>query len=156
MAGMHIGEVIGDVVLRHKIPIPQPASGITIAAKIRKPDGSIDWNEDAQVIERRIRAYAAWPFTRFCFHGKDRFVQVRVTAARATAWTASSGEPGKILSIPENRFLMVQCGKGALLIERVLPEGKKEMPVADFINGAHLAVGDVLCNGPDKLVIPNT
>ena len=46
---------------------------------------------------------------------------------------------------------MVKCGSGALLIERVLPEGKKEMAVADFINGAHLNVGDMLLNGPDKL-----
>jgi len=151
MAGERIGEVIRDIAAGKK-PVPQPENGITVAVKIRKPDGSVDWNEDAFVIERKIRAYAKWPDTRFCVKCKDRFMQVKIMAARATSWGSASGEPGKILSLPENkRQMMVQCGTGALLIERVLPEGKKEMAVSDFLNGIHLAVGDVLCNGPDKL-----
>lgn len=151
MAGKRIAEVIRDIVRSNRQPVPQPENGVTIATKIRKVDGSVDWTEDAAVIERRIRAYAKWPNTRFCFSGKDRPVQVRITSATATAWSPA-GEPGKILSMPNGkRQLMVKCGSGALLIERVLPEGKKEMAVADFINGAHLNVGDMLLNGPDKL-----
>ena len=150
MAGERIGEVIGQVV-NGKTPVPQPAEGVTIAAKIKKTDGSVDWNEDAALIARRVRAFAKWPNTRFCVKSKDRLIQVKIIRAKATAWTTASGEPGKILSLPGNREMMVKCGQGALLIERVLPEGKKEMAVADFINGSHLAVGDQLLNGPDKL-----
>ncbi len=155
MAGLRISSLVRRIVCREIQPVPQPAEGITVATKIRKTDGSVDWTEDAALIERRVRAFAKWPNTRFCVKVKDRMMQVRITAAKATSWTSLAGEPGRILSMPGNRQLMVQCGQGALLIERVLPEGKKEMAVADFINGTHLTVGDVLFNGPDKLTPEN-
>ncbi|MBP5584822.1 MAG: hypothetical protein J6Y92_00540, partial [Lentisphaeria bacterium] len=49
-------------------------------------------------------------------------------------------------ALADNR-IMVSCGSGSLLLDRIVPEGKKEMPVADFLNGARLEVGDVLLNG---------
>ncbi len=150
-AGENIADLAWRIVRNGQKPVPQPEAGSSLCKKISKRDGSVDWNEDAAAIERKVRAFAKWPNTRFCFVNKDRLVQVRITAATATSWTAAAGEPGKILSIPGNRQLMVKCGQGALLIDRVLPEGKKEMAVADFINGAHVAVGDILLNGPDKL-----
>lgn len=151
LAGERIGEVAERVAKGLARAVPQPADGVTVAAKIRKSDGSIDWREDAQVIERKIRAYAKWPSARFCIEAKGRPVPVKIAAARATSWSSSAGEPGRILAFPENnRLMMVQCGSGALIVERVLPEGKKEMAVADFRNGARLPVGAVLLNGPDK------
>ena len=39
------------------------------------------------------------------------------------------------------------CGSGSLLLDRIVPEGKKEMSVADFLNGAHLSAGDLLLDG---------
>ena len=35
---------------------------------------------------------------------------------------------------------------------QLLPEGKKEMPVADFLNGCHISIGDILLNGMDDPV----
>lgn len=151
LAGHNIAEVIRGIVSGGLKAVPQPEDGVTVAAKIRKCDGSVDWTEDAFMIERRIRAYAKWPNTKFCVMVKERPIQVKITAAQATAYSTGH-EPGKVISLPENRRLMIQCGNGALLIERVLPEGKKEMAVSDFLNGVRLSVGDVLLNGPDKLM----
>ncbi len=147
-----IGEVI-ECVVYGQPAVSQPDKGVSLANKVRKSDGSVDWSEDASVIERKVRAYAKWPSMRFCCvpPGKDSPIQIKITSAKSTAWTALTGQPGRILAIPENRQIMVQCGQGALLIERVLPEGKKEMAVSDFLNGVRLAVGDVLLNGPDKI-----
>lgn len=150
LAGRNIVNVIQRIADGTLSPVPQPEQGVTIATKIHKCDGSVDWCEDAFMIERRIRAYAKWPNTKFCVMVKERPVQVKITAAQATSYSTGH-EPGRVISLPENRRLMIQCGNGALLIERVLPEGKKEMAVSDFLNGVHLSVGDVLLNGPDKL-----
>lgn len=37
-------------------PIPQPEVGVTYAAKILKSESAIDWTQNAEVIERKIRA----------------------------------------------------------------------------------------------------
>jgi methionyl-tRNA formyltransferase len=42
-------------------PVPQPAAGASYAAKIKKEDGRIDWNQPAQTIWNRLRAFTPWP-----------------------------------------------------------------------------------------------
>ncbi len=42
-------------------PRPQDAAGVTYAAKLDKAEGRVDWNADAALVDRRIRAYAPWP-----------------------------------------------------------------------------------------------
>ena len=38
----------------------------------------------------------------------------------------------------------IACGTGAVALLSVLPEGKKRMSAADFINGRKISTGDVL------------
>ena len=45
----------------------------------------------------------------------------------------SSAEIGKFQNIDGR--LYVKCGQGALIIEKLQPEGKKEMSGQEFING---------------------
>ena len=131
---------------------PQSENGVTLASKIRKIHGSIDWREDAVQLERRLRAYLKWPGLTFGIIRGDSIVNVKITSAKASSFDPETGMPGAIVACA-NRTMLVQCGKGTLAVERVLPEGKKDMSVSDFINGAHLAVGDVLLNVPYKLII---
>ena len=77
---------------------------------------------------------------------RGRIISVKITKASCTAFKAAGAEPGKITALADNR-IMVSCGSGSLLLDRIVPEGKKEMPVADFLNGAHLEVGDMLLDG---------
>ena len=49
--------------------------------------------------------------------------------------------PGQIALIDRSR-IAVACGKGALQLIQVQPAGKKPMPIADFLRGYRLAVGD--------------
>ena len=44
----------------------------------------------------------------------------------------------------ENGRITVACGAGAVALLTVLPEGKKRMSAADFINGRKISVGDLL------------
>ena len=59
------------------------------------------------------------------------------------AWLATSVHPVSQLFVPT-----VACGIGALLIEKVIPEGKKEMSAADFARGFRLTPEDVFADGP--------
>ncbi len=150
MAGREIESVLLGIANASMQPVPQPVEGVSVVTKIHKNDGSIDWNEDAFLIERKIRAYAKWPNTRFCLNHGNKLLTVKITKASATSYSTSR-DCGTVLSLPEKRHIMVQCGNGALLIDRVLPEGKKEMAVSDFLNGVKISVGTLFLNGPDKL-----
>ena len=54
-------ETIPDYVAGKILPKPQPAEGASYAAKIKKEDGKIDWNEPAEKILNRLRAFTPWP-----------------------------------------------------------------------------------------------
>ena len=70
---------------------------------------------------------------------------VKISAGRAVS--ASGGAPGRIESItPEG--ITVACRPGALLLEKVIPEGKKEMRAVDFAHGFRLEPGMFFQNGP--------
>ena len=146
MAGSRICDCIGRIARGEIQPRPQPEEGVTVAVKIRKSDGFVVWSEDAAVLERKVRAYHNWPSMSFRVPVRGRVISVKITQASYTAFKAADAPPGKITALADNR-LMVSCGSGSLLLDRIVPEGKKEMSVADFLNGAHLDVGDVLLNG---------
>ena len=61
-----------------------------------------------------------------------------IDAARAAAL------PGAVLSVEPGGGFIVKCASGALLVKTVKPEGKREMPGADFLNGLRLRPGDRL------------
>ena len=154
MAGNRICECVGRIARGEIVPRPQPEDGVTVAVKIRKSDGFVVWKEDAAVLERKVRAYHNWPSMSFRVMVRGRVISVKITKASYTAFKAYDAEPGKITALADNR-IMVSCGSGSLLLDRIVPEGKKEMSVADFLNGARLEVGDVLLNGqPEQQPTP--
>jgi methionyl-tRNA formyltransferase len=54
-------EAIPDYASGKIQPRPQPAEGVSLAPKIKKEDGRIDWNLPARAIGNRLRAFTPWP-----------------------------------------------------------------------------------------------
>lgn len=147
LAADRIERCIEKIVEGKLVPEPQNHEIATVSRKIRKCDGAVDWREDAVILERKVRAYRKWPTVSFGIPQKGRVIHAKITAASCTSWEAPGGTtPGKFIAYVNNK-MMISCGRGALILERILPEGKKEMSVADFLNGSRLAVGDILLNG---------
>ena len=111
-------------------PQPQP-EGATYAGKIEKAHGQINWNEPAEVIARKIRAFTPWPgaYTTFDIGGKPRLVKI---------WKAQvhdvQGAPGTILNQSREQ-LVIACGQDALALLEVQMEGRKRMPIHEFLTG---------------------
>jgi methionyl-tRNA formyltransferase len=122
-------------------PQPQPAEGVTYAAKLQKSEAPIDWATSAQDIERKVRAFNPWPIAETLQNGE----QLRVLRAHAEPdESAHPGQqaPGTILSVSE-RAILVQCGLGRLAIAEVQRAGRRPVTARDFANaGAH--AGQVL------------
>ena len=98
----------------------------THSRKLTKEDGLINWQKPAVQIEREIRAYKLWPKSRTTIAGKE------VTITEASAVDAQ-GEAGEI-TIEDNE-LVAYTGACKLVINRLKPDGKREMSSQEFIRG---------------------
>jgi len=111
---------------------PQDRAQGSYARKLSKQDGAVDWSLDAEVVWNHQRAVTPWPgaWTRF----RDR--NLILTRTRPLAGP-TAGEPGAVLEVRHDG-VVVACAAGALLVERVKPEGRAEQAAADWAHGARL------------------
>jgi len=122
-------------------PVPQPAEGVTYAHKIEKAESEIDWSLPAHVIGQRIRAFDPFPGASTALQGEA----IKVWGYEIDSCSRLSNECcGQILaSGPEG--VTVACGEGgALRLTTLQRAGGKRLPVADFLRGFPLPVGQVL------------
>ncbi|WP_288483837.1 methionyl-tRNA formyltransferase [uncultured Acidovorax sp.] len=125
-------------------PVPQPAEGVTYAHKIEKAESEIDWSLPAHVIGQRIRAFDPFPGASTALQGEA----IKVWGYEIDSSPRLSSERcGQILaSGPEG--VTVACGEGgALRLTTLQRAGGKRLPVADFLRGFPLPVGQVLGAG---------
>lgn len=114
--------------------LPQTEEGVTLAAKLTREDGKIDWTKPAPYIERQIRALTPWPGCFFALNGEN----IKVLAATIVA--DKKGEAGTLL---DDRFT-VACGAQALMLDTVQRAGKNATDGASLLRGLRLPVGTKL------------
>lgn len=117
-------------------PEKQPLESPTAYARmIRKEDGRIDWNLEAEAIERRIRGLNPWPSAYTELTGKI----LKIWRAEVLP-KESEQAPGTVTEAGKGGFC-VQTGKGVLRLLEVQLEGKKRMDAQAFLRGFHAAPG---------------
>lgn len=110
------------------------------AAKIEKEDCKINFAKSAEEIKNQVRALAPAPYAFARIKGKSiKFVKVSVTDEK------SDEAPGTVCAVSPKGAgkLLVATGDGVLSLDRIIPEGKKEMSAGDFVRGRGADVGDV-------------
>ena len=127
LATQKIEEIVTGIENGSFEPVKQSGE-VSTAPKINEKDLRIDWNDLSLEISRKVRA----------------------GSKRLNAWTIIGGSKIKILSISEksredqiahgqikvvNKFVNVGCKNGSLIINEVIPEGKKQMDAISWING---------------------
>ncbi|MFH1079979.1 MAG: methionyl-tRNA formyltransferase [Pseudomonadota bacterium] len=117
--------------------IPQDHAAATFAPRLKKEDGLIHWEADVRAIVRIIRGLSPAPCAYTFFDGKI----LRIFQA-VEMDTPSPAHPGAI-SFSENE-LLVCTGNGSVSLLDVQLEGKKRMPIQDFLRGCRLKPGDRL------------
>lgn len=103
------------------------------AKMLSREMGNIDFSCDASYIERLIRGLNPWPCAYTVFDGKN----LKIFRADVVEKT---GNPGEIIEVTRKTFT-VACGKDALIIRNLQPEGKKPMDTAAFLNGNKIEPG---------------
>jgi methionyl-tRNA formyltransferase len=115
---------------------PQDNRLATLAPKLTKADGVLDWRLPAAELARRVRAFNPWPCCSCEAPAGSRHI-LRVLVAGEES---GSGSPGEVLSL-EGGGPLVAAGSGALRLLAVQPAGKKVMSGSDFARGCRLAPG---------------
>ncbi len=108
------------------------------APMIDKTTGVLDFTKDAQTLYNLTRGLNPYPYASTTYYG-TRFKVIRALPVLEN----TEGTIGEILSVSKDGIL-VKCGSGSLLITDVQFEGKKKMPVSEFIKGNKLDAGVIL------------
>ena len=122
---------------------PQDQSRVTIARKLRKADGHINWQDSNRHIHDQVRALIPWPgaFT----HYKGTCLKVfRTVLAIGAALADQKPVPGTIIQADKQLGILVATGEGYLSVQEVQPEGGRRMSAYDFILGHKLEPGTKL------------
>ncbi|KPJ59799.1 MAG: hypothetical protein AMJ46_09735 [Latescibacteria bacterium DG_63] len=115
----------------------QDHSMFSYAPRLKKEDGVIDWEKDAQSLCNHIRGVTSWPGAQTTFRGEPlKILRAKVLEAESTH------EPGTVLNVNEGGAIAAAAGRGSVLVITVQPPGKKPMNAVDFARGRRVRVGE--------------
>ncbi len=109
VGGKMLSNVIPKWIKGEIVPVEQEHSLATFCKKIEKIDGEINLADDPDVNLRKIRSYSVWPGA--YFFEETNSIKKRIIIKKA------------------------KISDGKLVLERIIPEGKKEMDYADYLRG---------------------
>lgn len=113
----------------------QEERAVTLAPKLEKAAGQLDFTRPAREVVNRVRGLSPWPgaFT-FLAPSQGRVQPLRVRIHRAREGPADAAEPGRVLEAgPQG--IRVACTPGSVEFLSLQPESRKVLAPADFING---------------------
>lgn len=117
---------------------PQNHAGATYAPPLQRAESAIDWSLPADAIERCVRALRPEPGA-FTLHDGLRLKVLRATLAKSTEVAA----PGTV-TVGVDGDVTVACGRDAIRIVEVQPEGGRPMSAIDYFRGKGAARRRVL------------
>jgi methionyl-tRNA formyltransferase len=116
-------------------PRPQPAEGATLAPRLKKGDGLLEWSRPARELVDVVRGCNPWPGA-----------TTATPAGPLAVWRAravdGSATPGTLIA--HGRSLAIATGAGALLPLEVQPESRRALAWDDYLRGARLEAGQRL------------
>lgn len=111
-------------------PLPQSTHQLSYDQRLSKQDSLLDFNKPAQQLEREIRAYQGWPRSRTTIN------QQPVIITQGKVLIRPHTTPCKPQVV--NNQLVIDTTDNALLVERLIPSGSKEMTGTEYLLGHKL------------------
>ena len=119
---------------------PQDEKLATLCRKISKKDGHVNWNDSAENIRNRLRAFQKWPGMHSFYEGK-RMIWHRMDLANDSR--AAGARPGQILEVSGGK-IVIAAKDGALSICALQLEGRKILSAEEFLKGFRLEASRIL------------
>jgi len=118
--------------------VPQDDALATYAGKIDKSHARIDWSQDADIIERAIRAFNPVPGAHTLLHGAP----LKIWRAAVLPGTTDAA-PGTVLAA-QSQGIDIACQNSILRILELQPAGGKRQTAAAFLAGHPLPPGTLM------------
>jgi methionyl-tRNA formyltransferase len=128
---------VDDLAAGRAVETPQDHEHATLAPKISKEEGDIDWTADATAIHNKVRGLQPWPLASTTRRGA-RYVIRRSAVADGIA----QASPGEIVKAHGDELVVAAGGGSQLRILEIQPEGRRSMTAREFLAGHHFATGD--------------
>ncbi|CAG8999803.1 MAG: Methionyl-tRNA formyltransferase [Candidatus Celerinatantimonas neptuna] len=124
-------KAVEEIAIGKSQPMPQDDEKACYAEKLSKTEAQINWLDDAEHIERCIRAFNPWPASYFKHHEQS----IKVWKAQVIP-SPSDAMPGTILSA-DKQGITVATGNQSLLLQVLQLPGKKQLGAGDLLNARH-------------------
>jgi methionyl-tRNA formyltransferase len=124
-----ITETLDQLAAGALFPTPQP-DGATMAPKLARDDGRVDWAAPVRVVHNLVRGMTPWPGAWTTLDGE----RVKIHRAALTSIAAGPLPPGA-LGPRESARLLVACGDFLLDILEIQREGRARSAGSEFMNG---------------------
>lgn len=125
-----IVDSIADGTCRQQV---QDEGAKVYAAKLRKEEVTVNWQDTTRNVFNLIRALTPYPGAKAKIHGRE------ITITRAAP---SDRKIGAAVCHIEDKKLFIGTQDGAIVVEELKPENKKTMTGLDFINGFRIREGE--------------
>jgi len=133
----HLGaEVLIETLARLDMltPAPQRHAEATLAPRLKKTDGHLDWARPARDLTSLVRGCNGWPGALTATPRGP----LTIWRARAVA-RAVDAAPGTLIAHEDG--LAVAAGDGAVLPVEVQPENRRRLAWPEYLRGARLTAG---------------
>jgi methionyl-tRNA formyltransferase len=116
----------------------QNSQEASVAPRMKKEDGKIDWAKNPEEIDAHIRAMQPWPGAySWVPDGAD---QKMLKIFSVILSKRAKGKPGEIVEI-NSHGILVAAKKGGVLLREVQLEGRKRMSAVEYSRGAGIVAG---------------
>lgn len=129
-------DVLRDIEQGEFCLMKQNSLRVSLAPKLSKEIGRIDWKKDAIAIHDLVRGLVPWPGAYTYFEDKA----LKILQTKIIAPEYPQGVPGEVLAVLKDGFV-VRAGRGALLVKKVHLESSRSMDAKSFVAGHKLSVG---------------
>lgn len=122
-------------------PVEQDESQASKARKFTKTDGTVSFDQPADLVRARVHGLTPWPGCKVRWIKDDGTDKGVLTLKRVAdeANRSSTANPGTL-----DDPLRVACSEGAIRLVELQAPGGKTMAAEDFAHGQGLSVGDSL------------
>ena len=126
--------------------VPQNDAEATYCRLLTKKDGKIDWNNPAEYISNKIRAFNPWPKAYTYFNGQQLNLLRGLPYPGPEHVIPATNDivPGRVLGIDKKTGILIQTGDAIVAVTELQLQAKKVLDWKSFLNGTRDFIGSVL------------